>query len=110
MGKVFAFASLFGLSAGLLFGHQQVHASPVIGSPCSIAWENDQPDQQGLCDTYTLGVGDENKVIYLGNEWMFRFLSRDKGNGFDVRQEDGKDVYTINHDRYGRASLTIDSM
>jgi len=107
MKQAFAIASLLGLSFGLLADHQRVHAEPEVGTPCRITWESDKPDQEGLCDTYTLGVDTGNKVIFMSNEWMFKFLSSDKGKTYDMKQEGGEDVYSLKDDRYGRAVFSI---
>ena len=101
--------TLVGLSAGCLLAPQAVYAGPVVDTPCRIVWDDDRPDTVGLCDTYILGGHPENHVIFMNNDWMFKFLTRDAGRTFEKSNEEGKNVYVLKNDRYGRASFEIGS-
>lgn len=109
MNKNVALPALAALSAGCLFAPHSMHAGPVVNTPCRIVWEDDKPDTVGLCDTYILGVHPENNVIFMNNNWMFKFLTKDAGRTFEKTNEEGKNVYSLKNDRYGRASFEIDS-
>ena len=108
MNRNVALTALAALSASYLFTPYAMHAGPVLNTPCRIVWEDDKPDTVGLCDTYILGAHPDNNVIFMNNVWMFKFLTRDAGRTFEKTNDEGKTIYSLKNDRYGRASFEID--